>query len=118
MNDMIFSERHKSEAMEELRAELETFSHDGLIELHEALEQGIVVRGSWSGCVISYKNGAAGSVRRDRLGRARNAFTVLWDNGWITDEEVMAVVDEELERRRIPQPAPALVARKRRPAKV
>lgn len=110
MNDRIFSERLKSEAMEELRAELETFSHDGLIALHEALEQGIVVRGSWNGCVISYKNGAAGSVRRDRLGRARNAFTVLWDNGWITDEQVKQEVEKELERRQIPQPAPALSA--------
>jgi len=111
MNDMTFSERHKSEAMEELRAELETFSYDGLTSLHEALEQGIVVRGSWNGCVISYKNGAAGSVRHDRLGRARNTFTVLWDNGWITDEEVKQEVEKELERRQIPQPVPALVAR-------
>jgi hypothetical protein len=60
-----------------------------------------VVRGSWAGCVISYKRGAPGSARRDRLGRARNAFTVLWDNGWLTDEEVTALVDLELARRRL-----------------
>ena len=58
-----------------------------------------VVRGSWSGCVISYRNGGAGSCRRDRMGRARNAFTVLWDNGWVTDEEVATAIDRELARR-------------------
>ena len=57
------------------------------------------MRGSWSGCVISYKRGAPGSCRRDRYGRARNAFTVLWDNGWLTDEEVRAMLLAELSRR-------------------
>ncbi len=95
-----YSERHRDEAMADLRAELMEFSHDGLVQLREDLARSAVVRGSWAGCVISYKRGAPGSTRRDRLGRARNAFTVLWDNGWITDEEVMAVVDEELARRR------------------
>jgi len=95
-----YSERHRDEALADLRAELMEFSHDGLIQLREDLARSAVVRGSWAGCVISYKRGAPGSTRRDRLGRARNAFTVLWDNGWITDEEVMAVVDEELARRR------------------
>src|SRR5690606_35801150 len=95
-----YSERHRDEAMADLRAELMEFSHDGLVQLREDLARSAVGRGSWAGCVISYKRGAPGSTRRDRLGRARNAFTVLWDNGWITDEEVMAVVDEELARRR------------------
>ncbi|HEX6938413.1 MAG TPA: hypothetical protein VF158_03305 [Longimicrobiales bacterium] len=95
-----YSERHRDEALADLRAELYEFSHDGLVQLREDLARSAVVRGSWAGCVISYKRGAPGSTRRDRLGRARNAFTVLWDNGWITDEEVLAMVDLELARRR------------------
>jgi hypothetical protein len=95
-----YSENHREEALAELRAELAEFSHDGLIQLREDLTRRAVVRGSWAGCVISYKRGAPGSARRDRMGRARNAFTVLWDNGWLTDEEVIAMVDLELARRR------------------
>lgn len=103
-----YSENHREEALAELRAELSEFSHDGLIQLREDLARRAVVRGSWAGCVISYKRGAPGSARRDRMGRARNAFTVLWDNGWLTDEEVMALVDVELARRRTePSPSPA-----------
>jgi hypothetical protein len=90
------SETHRVEAIAELHAELTEFSHDGLIQLIEDLKRGVVVRGSWTGCVISYKRGAPGSARRDRLGRARNAFTVLWDNGWLTDEEVIAAATEIL----------------------
>src|SRR5688500_7538443 len=93
------SETHRMEAIAELRAELLDFSHDGLTQLVEDLAQGSVVRGSWTGCVISYKRGAAGSARRDRMGRARNSFTILWDNGWITDEEVIALAKAELRRR-------------------
>lgn len=98
------SEAHRDEAHSELRAELADFSHDGLVQLIEDLSGGAVVRGSWTGCVISYKRGAAGSSRRDRLGRARNAFTVLWDNGWVTDEEVTEVVQAEIRRRSIEVP--------------
>jgi hypothetical protein len=90
------SETHRIEAIAELRAELVEFSHDGLTQLIEDLEQGSVVRGSWTGCVISYKRGAAGSARRDRMGRARNSFTILWDNGWITDDEVVALAHSEM----------------------
>ena len=97
------SETHRTEAIAELSAELTGFSHDGLVQLSEDLEHGSVARGSWTGCVISYKRGAAGSVRRDRLGRARNAFTILWDSGWITDEETAACVNAELERREAQQ---------------
>ena len=86
-------------ALSELRAELGEFSHDGLIQLREDLKRHIVARGSWSGCVISYRRGAAGSARRDRFGRARNAFTILWDNGWLTDEEVLSAADAEAARR-------------------
>ncbi len=94
-----YSEAHRKDAVRELEAELREFSHDGLVELREDLLRGAVVRGSWSGCVISYKRGAPGSSRRDRMGRARNAFTVLWDNGWLTDEEVASLVELELARR-------------------
>ena len=93
------SETHRLEAIAELRAELADFNHDGLVQLIEDLKSGIVARGSWTGCVISYKRGAAGSARRDRMGRARNVFTVLWDNGWITDEEVIALASLEIRRR-------------------
>lgn len=96
-----YSEKHRDEALADLHAELREFNYDGLIQLREDLTRHAVVRGSWAGCVISYKRGAPGSARRDRLGRARNAFTVLWDNGWLTDEEVTALVDLELARRRL-----------------
>jgi hypothetical protein len=104
------SEAHREEAISELRAELADFSHDGLVQLFEDLSAGAVVRGSWTGCVISYKRGGAGSSRRDRLGRARNAFTVLWDSGWVTDEEVLDGVRNELQRREnSPERVPATV---------
>lgn len=93
------TERHRQRAVRELVAELEEFSHDGLTLLRDDLAAGRVARGSWAGCVLSYKRGSAGSTRRDRLGRARNALTVLWDGGWLTDEEVLAAVTRELASR-------------------
>lgn len=95
------SEIHRLEALTELRAELADFSHDGLVQLQEDLTARVVMRGSWTGCVISYKRGAAGSARRDRMGRARNAFTILWDNGWLTDEEVLEAARAETRRRHV-----------------
>src|SRR5690625_4726530 len=95
-----YSEKHRDEALADLRAELREFNHDGLTQLREDLVRHSVVRGSLAGCVISYKRGAPGSARRDRLGRARNPFTVLWDNGWITAEDVIAMVALDLARRR------------------
>jgi hypothetical protein len=97
-----FSESQRAEALAELRLELAEFNHDGLVQLGEDLAQHAVLRGSWSGCVISYKRGAPGSCRRDRLGRARNTFTVLWDNGWLTDEDVARLIGVELARRQAP----------------
>lgn len=94
-----YNRGHREQALAELEAELIEFSHDGLVQLREDLRAHRVARGSWSGCVISYRRGTAGSVRRDRLGRARNAFTVLWDNGWLTDEEVSRLAESELLRR-------------------
>lgn len=98
------SETYRVEAVAELRAELAEFNHDGLIQLIEDLSSGAVARGTWTGCVISYKRGAAGSARRDRMGRARNCFTILWDSGWITDEEVIAIARAEQHRREHTQP--------------
>lgn len=92
-------DEHRAEALDELRGEFAEFSHDGLIQLREDLRRHAVLRGTWSGCVISYRRGAPGSCRRDRFGRARNAFTILWDNGWLTDDDVAVVVDVELARR-------------------
>ena len=103
-----FSESQRAEALAELRLELAEFNHDGLIQLAEDLDHHAVLRGSWSGCVISYKRGAPGSCRRDRMGRARNAFTVLWDNGALSDQEVATLLGEELARR--PAPAPPVSA--------
>lgn len=92
-------------AAAELEAELAEFSFDGLTLLRHHLAEGKVLRGSWAGCVISYKRGRPGSTRRDRRGRARNAFTMRWDGGWMTDEEALTLVDAELARRRAGAPA-------------
>lgn len=87
------------EARHELRTELATFSPGGLHRLARDLSAGVVARGSWAGCVLSYRWGTPGSARRDRRGRCRNAVTALWDNGQLTDEEVAAAVARELRRR-------------------
>ncbi|MGH7128943.1 MAG: hypothetical protein ACREIV_10260, partial [Planctomycetaceae bacterium] len=56
------------------------------------------------GCVISYRRGAAGSAGGDRLGRARYAFSVLWDLGGLTDVAVSAAAGAELALRGPPSP--------------
>jgi hypothetical protein len=94
-----FVDSYRAEALSELRRELAHFCHDGLVQLGEDLRHHAVTRGSWSGCVISYRMGSAGSARRDRLGRARNAFTALWDNGGLADEDVALLLHQELARR-------------------
>lgn len=96
MSTLRLADDHREEAMTELRAELAEFSFDGLLQLRDDLSRHAVRRGSWTGCVISYKSGAPGSCRRDRCGRARNAFTILWDNGWLSDGEVGAAVSDEI----------------------
>lgn len=101
-------EPQRREALDELSAELAAFSYDGLLALEGDLRTGRVVRGSWAGCVLSYRRGAAGSSRRDRDGRTRNAVTRLWDRGHLTDPEVAEAVRAEIRRRR--------VRRDRRPA--
>jgi len=104
------SKQRKRQALAELRAELAEFAPDGLVQLAEDLEECRVLRGTWAGCVISYKRGYAGSVRSDRLGRARNAFTALWDEGFLTEDEVRAEVLAEIERRRKAHTLPGHVA--------
>ncbi|HEY8483354.1 MAG TPA: hypothetical protein VIL13_02000 [Longimicrobiales bacterium] len=92
-------QKYKPRALAELRAELDGFSYDGLVQLRQDLEEGLVLRGTWAGCVLSYRGGAPGSARKDRLGRVRNAFTDLWDCGWLTEADVLAEVEAELARR-------------------
>src|SRR5690606_30842099 len=106
----LMSKKRKRQALAELRAELAEFAPDGLVQLAEDLEECRVLRGTWAGCVISYKRGYAGSVRQDRKGRARNAFTALWDEGWLTEDEVRAEVLAEIERRRKAHTLPGHVA--------
>jgi hypothetical protein len=94
-----FSLGDRHTALAELAEELAEFSYDGVQQLVDDLSAGAVARGSWSGCVISYRRGGAGSARRDHRGRARNAFTALWDSGGITDDEVLRTAHSELRRR-------------------
>lgn len=107
------SAEHRAAALAELRSELAEFTCSGLLKLRRDLAHHAVLRGSWSGCVISYKSGGPGSCRRDRCGRARNAFTVLWDNGWLSDDHVAAAVADELTLR-----AAVRVSRRAAPAVV
>ena len=90
-----FGDARRSTALAELRAELALFPHEALIRLEHDLRTAQVLHGSWEGCVLSYRGGARGAARRDRLGRRSNAFTTLWDNGALTAEEVLAAVNAE-----------------------
>lgn len=96
---MSFHHTEKIQAMMKLQEELKHFSYDGLLVLKEDLLEKKVLRGSWSGCVQSYARGEAGSTRRDSQGLAKNIFTLNWDSGWISEEEVIQVVDGELNTR-------------------
>jgi len=89
-----------ADADQELRAELREFAYDGLVELSTDLEKGSVKRGTWDGCVLSYRRGYAGSVDADRKGRRGNVFTRFWDAERIDQEHVLRLVHEELEARR------------------
>lgn len=89
-----------SDADTELRSELREFSHDGLVQLSADLEAGTVKRGTWDGCVLSYRRGYPGSVDCDRKGRRGNAFTRFWDAERIREPHVLKLVNEELESRR------------------
>lgn len=88
-----------SDADAELRAELREFSHDGLIQLEQDLVAQRVKRGTWAGCVLSYRRGYPGSVDCDRMGRRGNIFTRFWDAERIDTERVLRLVRAELEAR-------------------
>lgn len=88
------------DAESELRAELRQFSHDGLVQLATDLEEQSVKRGTWDGCVLSYRRGFAGSVDCDRNGRRGNAFTRFWDAERIDEARIQGLVREELRMRR------------------
>ncbi len=88
-----------ADADAELRAELREFAHDGLVQLALDLEQNAVKRGTWDGCVLSYRRGYAGSVDCDRKGRRGNAFTRYWDAERIDREHVLHLVQDEIRSR-------------------
>jgi hypothetical protein len=90
-----------ADADAELKAELRDFSYDGLIQLSIDLETGIVKRGTWDGCVLSYRRGYAGSVDSDRRGRRGNAFTRFWDAERVADAHVLEVLRQEIQERSV-----------------
>lgn len=90
-----------ADADNELRAELREFAYDGLVQLGTDLEREIVKRGTWDGCVLSYRRGYAGSVDCDRKGRRGNSFTRFWDAERFNEEHVLKLVREEVNTRRI-----------------
>jgi hypothetical protein len=97
-----------ADADHELRSELREFAYDGLVQLSNDLEQQAVKRGTWDGCVLSYRRGYAGSVDCDRKGRRGNVFTRFWDAERVDEMHVLKLVRDELEARRQKQsPAPS-----------
>lgn len=90
-----------ADADAELQAELQEFSYDGLVQLTLDLERGAVKRGTWDGCVLSYRRGSAGSVDCDRKGRRGNAFTRFWDAERIDETHVLRLAHEEIQRRQV-----------------
>ncbi len=104
-----------ADADTELRAELKEFAYDGLVQLSLDLERGTVKRGTWDGCVLSYRRGGAGSVDCDRKGRRGNAFTRFWDAERLNEAHVLELVRAELQTRRSASGEPA---REHRPSLV
>lgn len=98
------SSPRSGDADTELRAELKEFAYDGLVQLSLDLEKDAVKRGTWDGCVLSYRRGYAGSVDCDRKGRRGNAFTRCWDAERIRRERVLELVRAELRCRAAPSP--------------
>jgi hypothetical protein len=91
-----------ADADAELRAEFQEFSYDGLVQLGIDIESGAVKRGTWDGCVLSYRRGFSGSVDCDRKGRRGNAFTRFWDAERLNDAHVLELLRAELSAREIP----------------
>lgn len=96
----MFSTPRTVDAEEELRAELREFAFDGLTQLQMDLNAKTVKRGTWDGCVLSYRLGAPGSVTCDRKGRRGNAFTRFWDTERLQAGAVLHLVDQEITTRR------------------
>lgn len=104
-----------ADADAELRAELGEFAYDGLVQLELDLQRGTVKRGTWDGCVLSYRRGSAGSADCDRRGRRGNAFTRFWDAERLDEEHVLQLVRAEIGQRAATGTVPPL-APVRRPA--
>jgi hypothetical protein len=95
----LFSAPRSVDAEAELRAELREFAFDGLTQLHDDLSTHAVKRGTWDGCVLSYRLGGPGSVSCDRKGRRGNAFTRYWDTERVPTDTVLRMIQEEIETR-------------------
>ncbi len=100
----LLSSPRLADAESELRAELREFAHDGLTQLALDLEHGVVKRGTWDGCVLSYRKGSPASVDCDRKGRRGNAFTRYWDAEHFAEARVLDLIRAELEQRGTSQP--------------
>lgn len=96
----MFSAPRTADAEAELRAELHEFAYDGLTQLHADLTNHAVKRGTWDGCVLSYRLGGPGSASCDRKGRRGNAFTRYWDTERISTTMVLRLIEEEKEARK------------------
>jgi hypothetical protein len=95
----MFSVPRTADAEAELRAELQEFAYDGLTQLHSDLTSNAVKRGTWDGCVLSYRLGGPGSASCDRRGRRGNAFTRFWDTERISTATVLRLIEEEKKSR-------------------
>jgi len=96
------------DAIVELREELTEFAYDGLVQLRTDLERGMVKRGTWDGCALSYRRGYAGSVDCDRKARRGNVFTRFWDSERFDKGELLKLLSEELATRHTGPQQPAM----------
>lgn len=96
----MFSAPRSTDAEAELRAELHEFAYDGLTQLRNDLTRNAIKRGTWDGCVLSYRLGGPASVSCDRKGRRGNAFTRYWDTERIPPATVLRLIEEEKEARK------------------
>lgn len=103
----MFSAPRTADAEAELQSELRAFAYDGLVQLQSDLQHANVKRGTWDGCVLSYRLGAAGSATCDRKGRRGNAFTRFWDTERVSTATVLRLIAQEMETRRHHLVAPA-----------
>lgn len=89
-----------------LRKNLAAFAFDALTLLEQDLREGVVKRGTWDGCVLSYAHGAPGSVHRPVAEDGSGSqFFLLWDRRTMRAPEVLREVQAEI-RRRLPEWTP------------